>query len=373
MAGIYIHIPFCKQACNYCNFYFSTSTGLKQKVLDAITKEIELSKNYLNGETISTIYFGGGTPSILMADELKRIIASIHLHHNCKVQELTIEANPDDLTTQKIRKMETLKAFGLNRLSIGVQSFFDADLQYMNRAHNRNEAIDAIKKTQDAGFDLLTIDLIYGTPTTTNEQWQQNLETAFSLHIPHLSCYALTVEPKTTLHQKIQKQQLPPIDENVAATQFDILKTQAQQKGFEHYEISNFALPGKYALHNTNYWRGVSYIGIGPSAHSFNGNERKWNVSNNLSYIEGIKHGKPNCETETLTAAQQANEYIMTSLRTMWGMNLNHNKIADYKLLILQALQSVDSSLYVTQNEVVTLTNEGKHFADGVAASLFVD
>jgi len=373
VAGIYIHIPFCKQACHYCNFYFSTSTGNKQKVLDAINLEIEHSKNYLAGETIHTIYFGGGTPSILTADELKRIIENIHRHHHCDVQELTLEANPDDLTTQKVSELAALKAFGLNRFSIGVQSFFNEDLQYMNRAHSRDEAISAIQKVQDAGFDLLTIDLIYGTPTTTNEHWLQNLETAFGLHIPHLSCYALTVEPQTSLHQKIKKKLLPPVDENLAATHFDILKTQAEQNGFEHYEISNFALPGKHALHNTNYWRGVPYIGIGPSAHSFNGHERRWNVSNNLSYVEGINTGKIYFETETLTPAQQANEYIMTSLRTMWGMNLNHEKIIAYQPEILQSLRDVNTNFYWVKNETVVLTKEGKHFADGVAGSLFVE
>ncbi len=373
MAGIYIHIPFCKQACNYCNFYFSVSQGLKNDVLAAIRKEIEHTKNYLQGETIHTIYFGGGTPSLLAADEIKVLIETIHRHHHCDIKEMTLEANPDDLTHEQCAKLAELQPYGLNRFSIGVQSFFDDDLRYMNRAHSSHEATDSIKRIQDKGFDLLTIDLIYGTPTMSNEQWLQNIQTAVGLNIPHLSCYALTVEPKTTLEQKIRTRQLHAVDEQKQSEQFDLLMSKTRDVGFEHYEISNFALPEKYAVHNTNYWKGIPYIGIGPSAHSFNGAERRWNVSNNKNYIEGIISGIDFFEAETLTPIQQINEYIMTSLRTIWGLSLNDAKVQKVKTEILQSLESIDKTHFRLVDENITLTNSGKHFADSIAAELFLE
>lgn len=373
MAGIYIHIPFCKQACNYCNFYFSTSLGNKTAFVDALIKEIALSKDYLEGEQIETIYFGGGTPSILSIDELKRILDALNKQYDLNaLQEFTIETNPDDLTSEKIAELSTLKAMGLNRFSIGIQSFNDEDLQYMNRAHNSGEALTAVKKVQDAGFDKITIDLIYGTPTMNDEQWLQNLETAFALNVPHISSYALTVEPKTILANKIKKGESKMVSDEQGASQFNILMNEMRKHGYEQYEISNFAKPGRYAVHNTNYWRGKHYLGLGPSAHSFNTHARRWNVANNISYINSIAKGVLPYEEEVLTPAQQVNERIMTALRTQWGLSVDR-----FELLVVSEiksnLQHVDKAHYTFENGVLILTQQGKLFADAIAAELFIE
>lgn len=369
MAGIYIHVPFCRQACHYCNFYFSTSTANKARFVEALLKEIELSKDYLQGEAIETIYFGGGTPSVLTGDELNLIMDTLSRFYNLNhIQEFTFEANPDDLSNEAI---QTFKQAGVNRFSIGVQSFFDEDLQYMNRAHNAIDAISSIKRAQDAGFNSLTIDLIYGVPTLTDEKWQKNLDTAFSLGIPHLSCYALTVEPKTSLERKIAKGQYAKVDDAQSARQFTMLMDEVKKAGYEHYEISNFSKPGKYAVHNTNYWLGKKYLGLGPSAHSFNTKSRRWNVANNVNYINSLHSGLIPFEEETLTETQQVNEYIMTSLRTMWGLDLaKHPK---YRLAIINALEAVETDTYVLDNNIICLTDKGRLFADAIAAELFVE
>lgn len=373
MAGIYIHIPFCKQACNYCNFYFSTSLGNKDAFVDGLIKEIALSKDYLHGEQIETIYFGGGTPSILYIDELKRILDALNKQYDLSaLQEFTIETNPDDLTSEKIAELSTLKAIGLNRFSIGIQSFHDEDLQYMNRAHNSGEALTAVKKVQDAGFDKITIDLIYGTPTMNDERWLQNLETAFALNVPHISSYALTVEPKTVLANKIKKGESKVVSDEQGASQFNILMNEMRKHGYEQYEISNFAKPGRYAVHNTNYWRGKHYLGLGPSAHSFNTHARRWNVANNLSYINSIAKGLLPYEEEILTPAQQVNERIMTALRTQWGLVVNSLGLSVVSK-IKDNLQYVDKAHYTFENGVLILTQEGKMFADAIAAELFIE
>lgn len=373
MAGIYIHVPFCKQACHYCNFYFSTSLGNKDKFIQALLKEIELSKDYLGGEKIETIYLGGGTPSLLSANEIQLIINQLHRHHDLSgLKEFTLEANPDDLTAEKIKDLEHLKQYGFNRFSIGIQSFFDEDLQYMNRAHNSTEAMAAIKRVQDAGFEKITIDLIYGTPSMNDERWLKNLEIAFSLNVPHISSYALTVEDKTSLQKRISKGESRPVDEEQSARQFKILMEQMCAHGYEQYEISNFAKPGRYAVHNTNYWFGKKYLGLGPSAHSFNGTSRRWNVANNVNYINSIEEGKILFEEEILTPAQQANEKIMTALRTQWGL-----RIADLGLqnadLIQDSLRAIDTAHFTLIDGVLRLTEEGKLFADAIAAGLFVE
>ena len=374
MAGIYIHIPFCKQACHYCNFYFTTSLAQKDSLIKAIIQEVGLSKEYLGGETIETIYIGGGTPSLLSASEIKSILDAIHHHHSSiALQELTIEVNPDDLTSTKIAELRSLKEYGLNRLSIGVQSFHKADLEYMNRAHTAAQSIAAIKQVQDAGFGLLTIDLIYGTPTMNNEQWHENIVQAFELDIAHISAYALTVEPKTTLAQNIKKHKALPVDEGRSSEQFDILMNAIAKQGYEQYEISNFSKPNQYAVHNTNYWRGRKYQGIGPSAHSYNGSSRSWNVANNMTYIKALERGAAACELEQLTAANQANEYIMTSLRTIWGTHLNHESIVHYQAAILNALTAIDKSFFTLKNNTLKLTQQGKHYADRIASELFIE
>jgi oxygen-independent coproporphyrinogen-3 oxidase len=374
MAGIYLHIPFCKQACYYCNFHFSTSLKQKNGFLEALLKEIALQHTYLQGETIETIYFGGGTPSLLAADELQRIMTALYGYFTIdQAAEITLEANPDDITNEQLASW---KAAGINRLSIGVQSFFGEDLQLMNRAHNAQQAIDCITRAQAAGFNNLTIDLIYGSPTLTDEKWKQNVQRAIDLQIPHLSCYALTVEPGTALQHLISKNKAPAVSSDDQARQFLLLMDWMRVAGYEHYEISNFALPGKRSRHNSAYWQGKHYLGLGPSAHSFNGVSRQWNVSNNAQYITSLANGTVPFEKEDLTGTQQVNEYIMTSLRTMEGMDLQHIQ----QLAGAQASRSLQqsSSRYIQQQLIrqeenrLILTQEGKLFADKIAAELFV-
>lgn len=373
MAGIYIHIPFCKQACNYCNFYFSVSTNLKERFVAALLKEIALTTNYLETQTLDTLYIGGGTPSLLSADELKAIIDTLNKHYDLsQLKEFTLEANPDDLTAEKVKELQTLKQFGLNRFSIGVQSFNEADLIYMNRAHNANEALSSVKRVQDAGFENMTIDLIYGTPTMNDEQWYENIVIASRLGIQHISSYALTVEPKTNLDQQIRKGKALPVDEAHAASQFAILIDQMKQQGFEQYEISNFARNGMYAVHNTNYWLGKKYLGLGPSAHSYNKVSRQWNVANNLNYINALEQGTLSFEEEILMPEQIVNEQIMTGLRTMWGFNLN-NADNNMQQEILGSLKTIDPAHYTLVGNIITLTDKGKFFADAIAAALFVE
>lgn len=374
MAGIYIHIPFCKQACHYCNFYFSVSTSLKSDLTKAIVKEIELSKDYLDGEVIETIYLGGGTPSLLSADEIKSILDAIYqFHPNINLQELTLEANPDDLTSEKITELVSLRSFGLDRLSVGVQSFHDADLIYMNRVHTGQQAWAAIKRVQDAGFENLSIDLIYGTPSMPDDLWCENIGDTFSLGIPHISSYALTVEPKTYLDKYIKQGRVKPIDENQTTGQFDILMNAMIAHNYDQYEISNFARPGHYAIHNTNYWRGIKYLGLGSSAHSFNGHSRRWNVANNLNYIKSISDSVIPAEVEILSPTQQSNEFIMTSLRTIWGLDLDRLQVITNKYQVLESLKNIDPSFYFLDGNVLKLTQKGRHYADRIASELFIE
>ncbi len=373
LAGIYIHIPFCKQACNYCNFYFSTSLGNKDKFIQSLLREIELSSGYLQGEKIETLYLGGGTPSQLTIHDLKLIMDKLQsVYDLSRLQEFTIETNPDDLTEEKIKELSELKKYGLNRFSIGVQSFFDEDLKYMNRAHNAEEAIASIKKVQHAGFENITIDLIYGTPTMSDENWKRNLDIAFELNVPHISSYALTVEPKTALDKKILKGESKPVDEEQSARQFKMLMDEMRAHSFEQYEISNFARDKKYAVHNSNYWFGKKYLGLGPSAHSFNSISRRWNVSNNVNYINSLEKSELNFEEEILTEAQKVNEKIMTSLRTMWGLSISECGMRNAEE-IQESLQQIDAAHYTFENGILKLTDEGKLFADAIAAQLFVE
>lgn len=374
MAGIYIHIPFCRQACHYCNFYFTTSPARRDELVAAIIRDIELTRDYLGGEVIETIYFGGGTPTMLRTEQLRQIIETIYnTHTKIALQELTIEANPDDLTAERVAELAGLRSIGLNRLSIGVQSFHEADLIYMNRAHNAQEALAAIERVQQAGFENLTIDLIYGTPTMSDEAWRSNIRQAFALGIPHISSYALTVEPKTYLDKNIRTGRTIPVDEAQSARQFDILMEQMAAHGYDQYEISNFALPGRHAIHNTNYWRGKKYLGLGPSAHSYDGTSRRWNVANNNTYIKSISEGKLPYEIEHLTAAQRANEYIMTSLRTMWGCDLNAPQIVAFREQIVESLRDIAPDHCTLQDNALRLTQAGRHYADRIASDLFVD
>ncbi len=374
MAGIYIHIPFCKQACHYCNFHFSTSLRNKNELLEAIVSEIGLQKDYLNNEPLETIYFGGGTPSLLEEKELDVIINALNNHHSVKEDaEITLEANPDDLSKQKLA---ALKRSPINRLSIGVQSFHQTDLEYMNRAHNAQEADDCIKDALDLGFQDLSIDLIYGTPTMNDDQWLANLHQTFAYKAPHVSCYALTVEPKTALDHFIKTGKSVPVDDHQSARQFELLVKEMTNANYDHYEISNFCLEGRYSKHNTAYWKGNWYLGLGPAAHSFNGDSRQWNVANNAKYIQSIKEGKVPTEVEYLSEADRYNEYIMTAFRTKWGVDLS--KIINWGYRVhdrfLEEVQVfLDQGLIIRKENFFYLTQEGKFLSDGIIGDLFMD
>ena len=368
MAGIYIHIPFCRQACHYCNFHFTTSLRYKNELFTSLLKEIGLQQDYLQPEPVETIYFGGGTPSLGTIDEIQSIILKTQ---SCFIvsqnAEITLEANPDDITEDKLAGW---KEAGINRLSIGIQSFFEEDLLWMNRAHNAKQAIDNLELAKKY-FDNITIDLIYGTPALTNERWKKNIETAISLKIPHLSCYALTVEPKTPLDKLIKHKKSAGVNPDKQSEQFLLLMQWLEEAGYEHYEISNFAKPGWRSRHNSSYWRGKKYLGIGPSAHSYSINERQWNISNNNSYIESINKGEIPFEKEVLTDIQQLNEYIMTSLRTIEGLKLDHVSAAAGQQITSAAKKYIDSGLIISENNSLVLTKQGKLLADGIAAALF--
>lgn len=374
MAGIYIHIPFCKKACHYCNFHFSTSLNLIHDFTSALLKEIKLRKEYTGNEIVETIYFGGGTPSLLSGEALQTLLAAIYKHYTVSDDvEITLEANPDDIGAQQLGSW---RQAGINRLSMGVQSFFEEDLQWMNRAHNAEQAISSIRLAQQHGFENLTIDLIYGGPALTDDKWLHNIEQAVALNIPHLSCYALTVEPGTALDTMIRRQQKPDVIPDDQARQFLLLVNQLEQAGYEQYEISNFARPGHRSRHNSSYWQGKSYLGLGPSAHSFNGSSRQWNVANNALYIKALEQDRLEAEIETLTIAQQQNEHIMIALRTMEGVDLKkieerfgEKESARLKNLADKYIKS--GKLTVTSN-TLQLTKAGKLFADGIAADLFI-
>ncbi|WP_212001331.1 radical SAM family heme chaperone HemW [Chitinophaga sp. HK235] len=374
MAGIYLHIPFCKQACYYCNFYFSTSLAGKDKMVESLLQEIDLQRNYLSGEPVQTIYFGGGTPSLLSTAELQQLLSRLHSTFEVAPDaEITLEANPDDLD---IPKLEALRDAGINRLSIGVQSFHETDLRWMNRAHNSQQALECITNAQQLGFRNITIDLIYGGPTLSDEGWEQNVRQAIALGIPHLSCYALTVEPGTALDHFIRKKKMAATDPDKAARHFEQLMQWLEAAGYEHYEISNFALPGWHSRHNSSYWQGRSYLGLGPSAHSFNGHSRQWNVANNATYMKSIAAGQIPAEIETLTTAMQFNEYIMTSLRTSAGCDLEWVSgkfdAASTQHLEKESRQFISKGWMVQEGKYLRLTRAGRLFADGIAAELFL-
>jgi putative oxygen-independent coproporphyrinogen III oxidase len=376
LAGIYIHIPFCKQACHYCNFHFTVSLRHKNELIAALLKEMELQQGYLDQETVETIYFGGGTPSLMQIEDLKMQIDKISsLFAVAGNAEITLEANPDDILEEKLKAW---KEIGINRLSIGVQSFFEEDLHWMNRTHSAEQAIDNLQLAKEY-FDNITIDLIYGTPLLTNEKWKQNVETAINFNLPHLSCYALTVEPKTPLQKMITRGMAENVNPDKQSEQFLLLMQWLEDAGYEHYEISNFAKPGFRSRHNSAYWSrgaddpGKKYLGIGPSAHSFNIYSRQWNISNNQQYIESINKATIPFEKEELSAIQKLNEYIMTSLRTNEGLNAeNVEKEAGDKIM-KKAAKYIESGLMRREKNSLVLTKEGKLLADGIAADLFFD
>ena len=384
-AGVYFHIPFCKQACHYCDFHFVTSLKHKTDMLDAMAHEMTMqhAAGFLpESSKIGSIYFGGGTPSILEAAEINRLIEQVFsLYDSSEIQEITLEANPDDLTAQQIA---ALKQTGINRFSIGIQSFFDEDLQWMNRAHRAEEAESALKRVQDAGFSTITADLIYGYPLLSDEKWHYNIRRLIDLGVPHISAYGLTVEPRTALGHQVKKGREQAMDEEQSASQFEYLMDTLAQQGYGHYEISNWAKPGFEAVHNGNYWKGMPYLGVGPSAHSFNGQQlRQWNISNNARYVKSLQEGVLDFEAEELSPRDRVNEYIMPSLRTAWGLNptwVEANIGAFYMEELLSSLSKLQdqglASSHRTQQgspPIFTLTRSGKLMADRIASDLFFE
>ena len=375
MAGIYIHIPFCRRKCNYCNFYSIASLKYKQHFLDALLEEIYLQRSYLAGKEIQSVYFGGGTPSLMDTSEINKISEEIRKYYTLsKDVEITLEANPDDLGKVRIGDYINL---GINRISIGVQSFHDADLAYLNRIHSASQAIDSIIEVQSAGIKNVSIDLIYGIPGLTDEQWEENLEIAFKSGVQHISAYSLTVEPKTALDLLIKKEKLAAPQEEYVIGHFRIMMKKMKENGFIHYEISNFCREGFYSRHNSMYWNGEHYLGLGPSAHSYNGISRQWNVAGIIDYVDQIKRKDRFFETEILTPVQRHNEYVMTSLRTMWGCDLNKIRQEFGEECAVRnsqlAIQFITSGMIVEKNGIYYLTDEGKLFADGIAADLFME
>ena len=373
MAGIYIHVPFCKQACHYCDFHFSTSLKKKDEMLLALQKELVLRKAELNGESIETIYFGGGTPSILEPLEIEGLLHTVYANYKVSNNpEITLEANPDDLSKDQILRLSRTP---INRLSIGIQSFFDTDLTLMNRAHNAKEASVCLEEAR-AFFDNISIDLIYGIPGMDEKRWERNMTRALSYGVPHISAYALTVEPKTALEHFIKEGKVPNVDDGQAQRQFHMLVGCLEEKGYINYEISNFGKPGFFSKNNTAYWQGKHYMGIGPSAHSFDGKRRGWNVRNNSKYIKALEGNQVPIEHEALSVLDRYNEYVMTGLRTIWGVSLQKVRKefgpTYEQYLGQQAAKYIAEHLLFWDGDVLLTTKKGRFLADGIASDLFM-
>jgi len=375
MSGIYIHVPFCKQRCYYCDFFTSTQIKHKPELVLALIQEIKLRKDWLAGENVQTIYFGGGTPSLLSADEINRILTVI-FQNFIVIQnpEITLEANPDDLSLEYITELQNTR---INRLSIGIQSFNDSDLVLMNRRHTAQQAIDSVKNAQNCGFNNISTDLIYGLPGSTANTWKSNLEQMAQLKIQHLSAYHLTYEKGTVFEDRRKKQKLFPVSEEESISQFNQLMDWAAHHSFEHYEISNFATNGCYSKHNTNYWKQEKYLGIGPAAHSYNINTRAWNPSNINEYIKAIKNLEPEFETETLTLIDKHNEFLITSLRTQWGINLKLFEIQfgkEWKKLLMQNSKPfIENKKLSITNDCLVLTKKGIFVSDAILTELIIE
>ena len=373
MSGIYIHIPFCKQACHYCDFHFSTSMKKKDAMILVLANEIKLRKWEFENQIVETIYFGGGTPSILQIADLRFLIDEVFKNYSViENPEITLEANPDDLTENRIIELSKTK---INRLSIGIQSFFEDDLNLMNRAHNAEEAIKCLEIATKY-FDNISLDLIYGIPGMSNEMWKKNIEMALSFGIPHISSYALTVEPKTAFYKLIQTGKIEKPNDEVAQEHFSILVEMLEANDFIHYELSNFGKENYFSKNNSSYWLGKKYIGIGPSAHSYNGISRSWNVSNNSLYIKAIQENQLPNEEETLTITDRYNEYIMTGLRTIWGVSLDKIKtefgITYLDYLMIQVQKFLNDDLVFIEENVLKPTKKGKFLTDGIASDMFM-
>ncbi|MFY0626515.1 MAG: radical SAM family heme chaperone HemW [Reichenbachiella sp.] len=374
MAGIYVHIPFCKQACHYCDFHFSTNIKTKDDLIDAIIDEIELQKNYLPNTKIETIYYGGGTPSILKKEDFQRINSKLQSTFNfSQMQEVTLEANPDDLTIQKLTELKTI---GFNRLSIGIQTFDDQLLKFYNRAHNSSMALDSVKNAQKVGFENITIDLIFGAPNQSTQGLQSDLQKALELNTPHISIYGLTIEEKTAFGKWQKSGKLKPLDEEIAAEHFELIMETLTREGFVQYEISNFSKHNFESKHNSAYWQGKNYLGIGPSAHSFNGTSRQYNIASNLSYIKQIRNGVVPCEIEILSKNDQINEMILIQMRTAEGLDMHLlNKKFDYDLASVkkQEIEAlIKSGKLINNGQFLKLTDTGKLLADFIIEKFII-
>ncbi|MBO7595349.1 MAG: radical SAM family heme chaperone HemW [Salinivirgaceae bacterium] len=374
MSGIYIHVPFCKRRCGYCNFYSSTRLSLKNDYLAAIGQELQMRANYLNGEPVQTIYFGGGTPSLLQPTEIRTIIDTIRqLHQVSDTPEITVEANPDDLTPDYISQ---LAQTDVNRMSIGIQSFDDDYLQLMNRRHNAQQAIDAVKLSQKNGFDNISIDLIYGLPGSTCEYWKRQLDTAASLNVQHLSAYHLSYEEGTAFCQKLRQHKIAEVTEDESLAQFDVLTRWAQSADFEHYEISNFAKPGLRSRHNSSYWDRTIYLGVGPAAHSYNQLARSWNTSDIAAYIKNVNEGKSFSESEALTPSDIFNDYVITALRTSAGIDMGYLEREQPKQMVDYLQRQAESFVRSGQLEYIAnhlkLTHNGIFVSDEIMERLIV-
>jgi oxygen-independent coproporphyrinogen-3 oxidase len=372
MSGIYIHIPFCKQACHYCDFHFSTSMKKKDDMVLALAKEIIMRKSEFKDDVVETIYFGGGTPSVLSNEEINFLISEVYKNYKVvENPEITLEANPDDLSTERIIE---LSKSPINRLSIGIQSFYEEDLKMMNRAHNSAEAINCLTEATKY-FDNISLDLIYGIPGLTDEMWKRNIETALSFGIPHISSYALTVEPKTALRKLIDTGKIAEPQDEVASNHFMILVDTLQKNGFIHYELSNFGKENYFSKNNSAYWLGKKYIGIGPSAHSYDGEKRGWNIANNSLYLKSIQDNILPMETEILSKSDRYNEYIMTGLRTIWGVSLERIETEfglEYLNYLKKQIQKfLDDDLLSIEKNILKPTTKGKFLTDGIASDLF--
>jgi len=374
MAGLYIHIPFCKQACYYCDFFFSTNQEQRLEIVRAITSEIALQKDYLDGEILETIYFGGGTPSILMPSELNEIFEAVHRNFAVSDRpEVTLEANPDDLTN---KKLEALHDAGINRLSVGIQSFDDSVLKSLNRAHDNLMARCCVEDARKAGFENISIDLIYAIPQRPDEDWQKDINHALEINPEHISSYSLTIEEKTAFGKWTKQGKMKPVDDDLSARQLSLLIDSLESANYEQYEVSNFSKPGFQSMHNSNYWKSKKYLGVGPSAHSYNGESRQYNVSNNASYLRSIQQEKIPCTLEVLTKHDKINEYLLTTLRTSWGADL---KIMREKFFFDPIKENYDyiqslhgKGLIVVEGDILKLTRNGRFLADKIASDLFV-
>lgn len=372
MSGLYIHIPFCAKRCLYCDFFSNTEMKYKEPYINAVIRELELRKSYTGGEPIETIYFGGGTPSQLQAKDFDRIFNAIYrLFDVSHCGEITLEANPDDMTPEYVSSLRTLP---FNRISMGVQSFKEEDLRFLNRRHNRQQALQAVALCKENGLSNISIDLIYGLPGQTQKEWEANIDQAIQLDIPHISAYHLIYEEGTALYKLKEAGKISPVDEEVSVALFTSLIDRLTASGYLHYEISNFARPGMISRHNSSYWTGKKYIGIGPSAHSYNGENRQWNVSSLPEYLRGVENGSPETEVETLDINTRYNDYIITGLRTMWGIQLDEiqQQFGKDKLIYCQkqAAPYINRGLLIQKEGVITLSGEGIFISDGIMSDL---